>query len=290
MEVKDTRYGKFMFLEGDQFIGKSLQEYGESDFHEVEFLKRLITDGDVVIDVGANIGTVSVPLAQVVGSSGYVLALEAHTFLFFTLCGNLALNQLTNVQAFNRAASHASGGVCYFPSVDVASEMNFGGIQLAGILNAKDGEGRKCDNPVAAIALDDLNLAKPKLIKIDVEGMEVPVLEGARKTIDRATPVLYVEFIGEREGILNFLAEVGYDWELHEPPLFNPNNFLYNKVDVLRSDDLPIVSSNLFCYPKGSRPDVDDEFLIDLDASDNPRHREIRELRDSINERENSVS
>lgn len=281
MKVNKTRNGEMMFMENDLQIGRSLSKYGEANYFKTEFLKKLLSEKDVVVDVGANIGSVTIPLAKAV-PEGYVLALEPHTFSYFMLCGNIALNQLTNVQAFNRAAGENSKSLCYFPSVDVNSEVDMSQIKLATILNAKDSEGRKCENPISAIGIDDLGLSKPKLIKISVQGMEVATLRGGRVTIDRATPSLYVCFKENKEDILKFLATIGYDWELHETPVYNSNNYLYNKVNELGDD----VSENLFCYPKGGRPDVEDEYLVDLDKSEDPKHKKIKELRDSLTDAE----
>lgn len=281
MKVSKTRSGEMMFMENDLQIGRSLAKYGEVNYFKTEFLKKLLSDKDVVIDVGANIGSITVPLAKAV-PEGYVLALEPHNFSYFMLCGNVALNQLTNVQAFNRAAGENSKLICYFPSVDVNSEVDMSQIKLATILNAKDSEGRKCENPISAIGIDDLKLSKPKLIKVSAQGMEVAVLRGGRITIDRATPVLYVSFQENKEDILKFLATIGYDWELHEPPVYNPDNYVYNKINELGDD----VGQHLFCYPKGGRPDVEDDYLVDLDKSEEPRHKEIKALRDSLTDAE----
>ena len=92
MKVNKTRNGEMMFMENDLQIGQSLTKYGEANYFKTEFLKKLVSEKDVVVDVGANIGSVTIPLAQAV-PEGYVLALEPHTFSYFMLCGNIALNQ-----------------------------------------------------------------------------------------------------------------------------------------------------------------------------------------------------
>lgn len=262
MKVQETKNGNMMFMENDLGAGSSLSKYGEVNYFKIEFLKKLLTPEDVIVDVGANIGTITVPLAKCI-PEGYILALEPHTYNYYMLCGNLALNQLTNVQAFNRAGGDSSKSVLYFPSVDVNSEVDLTQIELASILNAKDSQERKCENPISAISIDDMNLAKPKLIKISAQGMEAAVLNGGRKTIDRTTPYLYVTFKDHQKDILKFLDLVGYEFELHEPPKYNPNNYLYNKVNELGED----VTQYLFCYPIGGRPDVEDEYLKKVDKN-----------------------
>lgn len=262
MRVIETKNGHMMFMENDLGVGRSLHKYGEVNCFKIDFLKKLLSKEDMVVDVGANIGTVTVPLAKHV-SEGYVLALEPFTYNFFMLCGNIALNQLTNVQAFNRAGGDNSKAVFYFPSIDVNSEVDLTQIELASILNAKDLNGRKCENPVSSISIDDMNLAKPKLIKISAQGMESAILNGARKTIDRSTPYLYITFNKHKSDILKVLDLIGYEFELHEPSKYNPNNFLYNKVNELGDD----VTQYLFCYPIGDRPDVEDEYLRKVDKN-----------------------
>jgi len=283
MKYKETKNGPMIFPENDTYIGRALDVYGEAHQLEIDFLEKLINKGDVVIDVGANIGVITIPLAKKVGTEGYVLALEAHSMLFNALCGNIALNNLTQVQVFNRAAADKSGSMFYFPHFDFSVAGNFGNMRLAGLLNAKDENGKVYDNPVTAIAVDDLGISSPKLIKIDVEGMEPVVLNGLRKTIKRSKPILYVEFTQNWKYIIDYLKSVDYEWDLHETPLFNPSNSNGVKEDIMRHPEtgFPLVSGDLVCWHKSKKPDnLDDPYIVDLDKSENPRHIEIREIRD----------
>lgn len=280
MRYKETRYGPMIFPETDLYIGRAFDHYGEAHQLQVSFLEKLLMPGDVVIDVGANIGAITIPLAKKVGSEGYVLALEAQSVLFYTLCGNLALNNLNHVQAFNRAATDKTGSLYYFPHFDFSQEANFGGMKLAGLLNSKDEQGRMYDNPVTGIAVDDLSISNPKLIKIDVEGMEETVLNGLRKTMKRAKPLLYVEFMRNRKAILEFVDSMDYDWALHETPLFNQDNFNHKPEDILRHPEtgVELVSGDLICWHRSRPLKLDDPYVVDLANSEHPRHVEIREL------------
>lgn len=280
MRYKETRYGPMIFPETDLYIGRALDHYGEAHQLQVSFLEKLLMPGDVVIDVGANLGVVTIPLAKKVGSEGYVLALEAHAMLFYTLCGNIALNGLTHVQAFNRAATDKTGTLYYFPHFDFSQAGNFGGLKLAGLLNSKDDHGKIYDNPVTGIAVDDLSISNPKLVKIDVEGMEEIVLNGLKRTLKRAKPLLYVEFTRNRKAILDFLNDAEYDWALHETPLFNPNNFNYKLDDILKHPEsgVELVSGDLICWHRSKPLELDDPYIVDLSKSEHPRHVEIREM------------
>ena len=67
---------KFVFLENDVYIGKSLQTYGEYSFGEIELLKRVVSAGDNVLEVGANIGAHSVFIARDVCPGGTLYAFD----------------------------------------------------------------------------------------------------------------------------------------------------------------------------------------------------------------------
>lgn len=267
--VQNCRYGRMMFLPSDVFIGRSYYNYGESHQNEIHLLSQLITAGDVVIDVGANIGSVSIPIAQILGPTGYLVAIEPQMFLYHVLCGNFALNGLTNILALNRNAAAKSGEIYYLPDIAYDEPFNFGGVSCA----------ETGSNPIASIAIDDLNLAKVKLIKIDVEGMELQVLQGARKTIERCQPFLHVEFIDNRPQILEFIESIGYEWHLHEPPLYNPDNHFSNADNALKtSEGVPIASSDLLCWTRDKVMELRSPYFVNLDTSEEPRHKEILEL------------
>lgn len=262
MICKETRHGRMIFPEKDMCVGASLDAVGEFKQAEIEFLCALLQPGDVAIDVGANVGAITIPLAKRVGSKGYVLALEAHSTFFYCLCGGLALNDLKNVQAFNRAASDRTGAMFYYPHFDFSAPGYFADIKLAGLLNSKDQQGNMCDNPATAIAIDDLGISAPKLIKIDVNGMESSVLNGAKKTISRAKPILYVAFKENWKAIFDFMKFVDYECA----------------VQVAPTSEVWCVSTNLVCWHKDKKPEnLDETLFVDLDADD---YKQMKEARD----------
>jgi FkbM family methyltransferase len=118
-----------------------------------------------------------------VGQAGTVHSFEPQRVVFQTLCANVALNSLTNVHCHQAAVADAPGEIIV-PILDYTSENNFGGLGLGGY------ERGEC---VPVVTLDALHLDDCRLIKIDVEGMELQVLRGAQATIARCRPLLYVE-------------------------------------------------------------------------------------------------
>lgn len=251
----ESRYGPMMFLENDPYIGRSLDFYHEANFHEVEFLRKLLEPDDVVIDVGANFGTITIPLAQHV-KDGYVVAVEAQPFLFNCLCGNVALNHLINVQPMNRAAADVSGRPFFMPTLTYhEDDFNFGGFGLTAKLG-EEKNGRVYSKPVSSITIDDMRLSRVKLIKIDVEGMETEVLRGAQDTIKRCKPYLYVELSNYCERILAFLHETGYEAMMHNPPLFNEGNKAGKSENILVNEHGALESGNVFCFPGEDWPSL----------------------------------
>ncbi|HKM70768.1 MAG TPA: FkbM family methyltransferase [Stellaceae bacterium] len=236
--LKDCRHGRMLFLRRDCYIGRSLDLYGEYSELEAAIFAQLLRSGDVVVEVGSNIGVHTVPIANLVGRSGLVLAFEPQRVIFQLLCANVALNEFFNVRTYHGAVGRETGTV-RVPYLDYTNEVNFGGVSMN-----KSGTGEE----VTLWKLDALSLQAVKMLKVDVEGMELEVLEGARQTITKFRPVLYVE--NDRKAhsgeLIALIGELGYEMWWHLPELYNPQNFAKNKENVFEG----IVSVNLLCFPK----------------------------------------
>jgi FkbM family methyltransferase len=239
LAIRRCRHGTMMYLRQDKYVGRSFTEYGEYSEGEVDVFRQCLGPGDVALDIGANFGSHTLPLARLVGPSGRVFAFEPQRILFQILCGNIALNELPNVHALPVALGRAAGSA-KVPALDYSGANNFGGVSLVS------GHGE--DVPV--VTLDQLDVTKAKLIKIDVEGMELDVLAGAKATLARCRPILYVENdrAANAEALVAHVRDEGYRMWWHTPPLFNPANFLGNPSDVFGN----IASFNMLCLPRES--------------------------------------
>lgn len=236
--LKQCRHGMMLYNARDAYIGRSLEEYGEFSEGEIDVFRQFVGPGCVALDVGANIGTHVVWLAQAVGPAGWVLAFEPQRVVFQTLCGNVALNSLTNVQCFCAAVGGAPGQIVV-PQLDYSQPNNYGGL---GLGRFQQGE------PTPVIHVDGLKLKRCDFIKIDVEGMEEEVLKGAAQTIARLSPILYVENdrTDQSAALIRYIDSLGYRLYWHLPPLYNPRNFAGNSVDVFGA----VVSRNMLCLPR----------------------------------------
>lgn len=232
-----TRHGTLIYNRHDQYVGGSLAHYGEYSEGEVDLFRQMISPGDVVVEAGANIGALTVPLAKLVGSDGVVHAFEPQRLIFQMLCGSLALNQCHNVVAHELGLGRATSRMAT-PRVDPNQPNNFGGLSLVN-----EGEG----DPVKVVTLDSLQLARCRLIKADVEGMEEDVILGALETIARCRPLLYLENDRPERSpaLLRRLMDLDYRIWWHCPPLFNPDNFFKNPYNMFPN----MVSFNVFCQP-----------------------------------------
>jgi FkbM family methyltransferase len=236
--LKQCRHGKMLYLWRDEYVGRSLDTYGEFSEGEVGMFEQIVKSNDVVIEVGANIGAHTVRLAQLVGEGGLVLAFEPQRPIYHMLCANLALNDIFNTHTYLAAVGSAPG-VLQVPALDYSAEANFGGLTL---LDATSGE------VVPVTTLDSLTLPTLRLIKVDAEGMELDVLLGSRDLISKHRPYLYVENDRDdkSEAVIELLDEMGYDMWWHLPSLFNAHNFDTNATNVFGN----VVSINMLCAPK----------------------------------------
>jgi hypothetical protein len=135
----------------------------------------------------------------------------------------------------------AERGNAKIPVVDPRAIGNFGGISVLG-----EETGDLAIEVVPQEALDRWQMGACHFIKIDVEGMELEVLKGSQQTLARCRPVLYVENDREERHslLIAFLEQSGYDMYWHQPPVYSPDNFRGDPVDVMN-----IVSRNLLCLP-----------------------------------------
>jgi FkbM family methyltransferase len=229
------RFGSMLYPVNDYYVGRSLAIYGEYSADEARLFAMIIQPGDTVVEVGANIGALTVPLARLVGPEGRVLAFEAQRPIHAILTANLVLNGLDQVWA-ERVALGAEAGEIAVPTLKLDHVANFGGVSVGG-------EGDPC--PMRT--LDSYDLAALRLLKIDVEGAEVAVITGARRTIERHAPILYVE--NDRRdksaALIELILGLGYRLWWHTPALYAAENFRGQAENVFGT----IVSRNMLGLP-----------------------------------------
>jgi FkbM family methyltransferase len=254
--LRVTRHGPMLYNKNDVYVGGSLMRYGEFSPGEWKLFQMLTGSGMTVVEVGANIGAHTVPLAKRVGQTGRVIAFEPQRLCFQLLCANVALNQLTNVEAWPYACG-ASYGQDTVPVLQPPPDQpfNFGGLPMG----TGPADGTYAIERMPIVRLDDvgatgLALGRVGFLKIDVEGMESEVLRGAAQLIPDDRPVLYVENDRHEksEELVRLIRSMGYDLYWHLPPLFEPDNFAGNNTNAWPG----VVSINMLCMQAGVRPPI----------------------------------
>jgi FkbM family methyltransferase len=195
-----TIYGTFQCRSSD-LITRQLERFSAHTRNELAMLRSFVAEGDSIIDVGAHIGTFAIPFAHFNGGRGTVFAIEANPESHALLVRNIELNGRQGaIVPIHAVAADADGtwfsrnepdagntGACYFTS--------------------SDGE----EGAVQSIRIDDWYASLPDappiaLIKVDVEGAELPVLHSIRRLVAEQRPILYVEI--NAEALARFGTEV----------------------------------------------------------------------------------
>lgn len=172
-----------------------------------ETLARVLNPGAVFYDIGANVGFYSVLAARLVGPEGRVVAYEPLPENVRALERNIELNQFENVTVRPCAVSANDGR----GSLQLAPEQTWARLESAG--ERADALGSV---EVTLVAIDSElagGLPAPDVVKLDVEGAEVDVLDGMAETIRSARPIVLAEMHGRNRQVGERLRAAGYRLE-----------------------------------------------------------------------------
>ena len=240
--LDETRHGTMLFDADDMFIGQAFEHYGEYSWPEAELMLSMLTPDSVVVEAGCHIGSFTIPMAK---KAKTLYAFEPQRLVFQNLCANIALNGLKNVHTWQAALGERLGAtLCPIPNED--QHINSGGVQLKGVT---EGE------VVPVYCIDWLNLPRIDLIRADIEDMEYEMVLGARESIKRCKPVVYLESNKDHDPLLQQMFDLGYDCYWHFPAIFNDGNYKNNHENIFsfESDGRKnqFVTYNLLCLPRG---------------------------------------
>ena len=264
LQIKECKHGQFLLSSRDSYVSKHLINYGEWAEKELQLFLQIVKAGDIVLDVGANIGAFTVPLAKAIGKTGRLYAFEPQRIIFQRLNANIAINDLTNVRTHLTAVGSEISTIPV-PVIDYSIETNFAAISLANrslfinILHE--------NVPVTTLDSMDFKTAYsihdcPSFIKIDVELMESEVLIGGRNLIQRCKPLLYIEnsCIMTSRPLIELLYDMNYIpyWDIQ---------FAYNREvfeGIIEDTNPGHYAINMFCIPKSR--------MYDTEWNDNQGH------------------
>jgi FkbM family methyltransferase len=198
--------------------------FGDGDLQEVYYhanfrqwfdgefgaFSKCVRGGNVAIDVGANLGFITLVLSKLVGDGGRVYSFEPSSRTYAKLEHVIERNRLSNVTPLNYALGAET---CELP---LATPQSSGNASLA-----LEGVGAKAVELVRIQPLDaglGSELSRLDFIKIDTEGFEIEVLRGAEQTITRLRPVIFIELAAEffesSSRSIVWLKERGYEFPI----------------------------------------------------------------------------
>ncbi len=233
----DTKaYGKIKFANWDN----PLVEKKDIPEESIEFFKKFIKEGDLVIDIGANIGHTSVPMSVACGKTGLTLSFDPNPFVFKVLAENATLNpQLSNIQPFNFAITDFDDEFYY-----TSSEASFNN---GGISKEKGGKHGKyaLKEKIKGINLEAFlkknfaeRLTKLSFVKIDTEGYDKEIIKSIKNILVEFSPFVVSECFfksspADRFEHFEVLNSIGYS-------LFYFSDFELNTeiVPILTKEDM----------------------------------------------------
>ena len=170
--------------------------------------------GDVVYDLGANIGWYSLLAARAVGPGGRVLAFEPSLLNAALVQQNAASNNFENVSVIPAAATDQDGWMTFLDKGNLESRLDKDDSEAQAERRAEREQHVVGESIVPVTTLDSwlaqTSQPPPNLVKIDVEGAELGVLRGMGEILRANRPTLIIELHGTRTEVVDFLDAAGY--------------------------------------------------------------------------------
>ena len=195
--VLDSVYGKFIVARTCLFQAESLVKTGrthiESELNNIFAIINTLPNGSIIVDGGCNAGFFTIPVAHLTqGRNIKIIAFEPQRQLFQATAGSLALNGYDHVFLHNVGLGEKPG-IAQLPAIDYGVAQDFGTVQLSNETTVEE-DGWMNDRVVDITSIDAMELPGLEFFKLDVEGYEVPALNGAINTIKKYRPWLWVEY------------------------------------------------------------------------------------------------
>jgi FkbM family methyltransferase len=237
---------------------RTLKSFNVESEPDLFIVKEFVTEGDLVIDIGANIGVYTRYLSNFVGATGKVMSIEPIPVTYSFLINNIEKLKLLNVETYNVAITEKKYTSQMYIPAGISGENYF----RAKFLDMKDNINKMNLRAieVKCVPLDMLVNSVDRsisFIKIDVEGFEMSVLNGAKKALENNKPSLLVEIDGDpsdngsnADCVLKFLQAFNYkpyifidkklkSWQVGD---MNINYFFFNDYHMKMLMDKGIIN------------------------------------------------
>lgn len=210
--VVNTHGSKLMVIPGDEGLSAELLVFGYHERDTTEFISKYLRKNMVCLDIGANIGYYSTLYSKIIGKGGLVLAIEPSPLNFRYLKKNLEFQKFSNSKLYNCACGDKNGTVNF--QVDTRTNK----CKVVSKNIKPDSNTEIIAVPLRTIndIVEEIKVNRIDFLKIDVEGYEMKVLEGAWQSIRKFKPTIQIELHINRLGesvtkeIINRLKKEGY--------------------------------------------------------------------------------
>jgi len=224
VNIINCKEANYLLFNTNDLISRTLYNSGQWQEYLIVISKFFVkgVDKPLIIDIGANLGAYSIPLAKSIQAvEGTVIGFEPQRTIYYQLCGNLILNRLDNYVAYNSAVGEKNCMI-EMPVLSYEKHHNIGAFSLEREFRIAKGIEQYTSyekfTSAQMITLDSLQTPKsPSLIKIDVEGYELNVLKGGVKFLEEHSypPLLFEAwsaawFAEHKKDLFKFIAELGY--------------------------------------------------------------------------------
>jgi len=204
---------------------------GRHESFQDRYMDESLQDGSIFIDVGAHLGRFTLRAANLVGENGQVVALEPDQRVFQRLMENVELNNMHNVIALPIAASNGNF-LAHFKLSNSSGWSSLTDMHKETVV---------AEVPIPAFTLDtlveSLELRRVDLVKIDVEGAEDEVLEGAAELLEVFRPALLIEVHADEpwSKCRRILEKKGYNYTIihRDSESADPHFHVYAHTKVL---------------------------------------------------------
>lgn len=209
-KIIDTKNGLFIISDTDQSQSIELELIGVWEDHILSLITKENLENTIAIDAGANIGTITIPLAKAVGQNGLVYSFEMSETAFNRLNQNILLNNLSNVKTFNLALSDRCNEEVYYDDIDFNVYGNHGDIRI----KKENGNAKNLTSTIDSLEIN----SKVSFIKIDCQGYDLKVLKGAKNTIIKNLPIITFEWESDMaklhndtfDDVIKFFNQINY--------------------------------------------------------------------------------
>jgi FkbM family methyltransferase len=187
IEYVNTRKDYILF-KNDCGVTDMARNGGIYEHYIFDYIKNNIDiNGKTIIDIGANFGFHTLEFADLVGEYGKVISFEPQKLIYYQLCGNIILNGYDNITAYNVALSNEATTL-KMENLNYHSDstINIGNAHLNAYTDL-------AYNHVEVRPLDSYEFENVAVLKIDVQGYEPNVLDGAINTIKKHKPIIFIE-------------------------------------------------------------------------------------------------